>query len=197
MEITAARVSELRNRTGAPLMMCKAALVETGGDLEQAAQIVRKARAIRIDTAEGSAGKQGYLAVYAHPGSQIVSIVELSCDTDFVARSEDFRAVAKELAMQVAATAPIALRPGDLSEDARDEIFRIAQEQTDSQGRTAGKTAEMREQIARDRASKRVIEQCLLTQDSIRDPKVTVGSLLDDLRLRVREGVHVRRFVRW
>lgn len=196
IEVTARLVRELRTATGAPLMKCKTALVEANGDLDQAERILRRIGNVETPTSV-SVGKQGYIAVYAHSGNQIVSLVELGCETDFVARSDEFRAVASELAMQVVGTSPVALSPSDLPESVRDEELQIARVQADTDPKTAGKSADLRERIAQDKADKILSERCLLTQVSIRDQTVTVGSLLDGLRLQVREGVHVRRFARW
>lgn len=196
MEITAKLVNDLRATTGAPLMKCKAALVEANGDLAEAGRVLRQSGMSAAPTGR-PLGSEGYIALYAHPGNQIVSMVELGCDTDFVARSEAFRTVASELAMQVAATGPNALTPDDLPEATRDEEYRSARAQTDADPKTATKAANLREQIANTRAEKTLAERCLLTQEFVRDPDRTVGSLLDDLRLQVREGVHVRRFARW
>jgi elongation factor Ts len=196
IEITASLVNELRSATGAPLMKCKAALRESNGDLDQAGRLLRQKGTEGI-TPRASVGNQGYIAVYSHPGSQIVSLVELACDTDFVARSEAFRSIAGELAMQVVATAPVALSPSDLPETMRAEELRMAKAQTETDTRTAMKPIELREQIARSKADKVFSEKCLLTQPWVRDPKVSVGSLMEDLRLRVREGIYVRRFARW
>lgn len=194
--ITAKSVNELRTATGAPLMKCKTALVEAGGDFDQAGRILREKGSGGVPI-PSIAGNEGYIAVYSHPGNQIVALVELACDTDFVARSDEFRTVAGKLAMQVAATAPDALSPSDLPDGVREEELAIARAQIATDPKTAQKEISVREQIAHDKANKNLSERCLLTQDSIRNPNVTVGSLLDDLRLKVREGVYIRRFARW
>ena len=155
--VTADMVGKLRAETGAPLMKCKTALIQAEGDMQRALPILRRLAGITIAPAE-SATTQGYVAVYMHQENQIVALVELACDTDFVARSKAFRSVASELAMQVAATVPTAIASGDDGDAAQDY---------------------------------------LLTQEWVRDPDRTIGSLLDDLRLKMRENIYVRRFTRW
>jgi elongation factor Ts len=196
MEVTAKLVNDLRAITGAPLMKCKTALVTANGDLAEAGRVLRQSGISATSTGR-ALGSEGYIALYAHPGNQIVSMVELGCDTDFVARSDAFRTVASELAIQVAATAPDALTPDDLPDAVRNEEYQVVKARTDGDPKTATKAPDLREQIARTRANKNLAERCLLTQEFVRDPDRTVGSLLDDLRLQVREGVHVRRFARW
>lgn len=194
-EITAKMVHALRETTGAPLMKCKAALVEASGDPVRAETILRQ-QGVRTAPVQAE-GNQGYIAVYVHPGSQIVGLVELACTTDFVARSTEFRAVAEELAMQVAASAPTAVSVEELSDNFRaSELHRI-ETQMAADPKMAGKPEVLRQEIAQKKTAKSLEEQCLLTQDYIRDPKMRAGSLIDNLKLQVREGIYVRRIARW
>jgi elongation factor Ts len=193
--ITAKMVSALREATGAPLMKCKAALVETGGDLSRAESVLRE-RGVGTVPAQ-TEDNQGHVAVYVHPGSQIVGLVELACRTDFVARSEEFRAVAQELAMQVAAAAPTAISVDALPISLREQEVERVRAEVEADPKMAHKPEALRQEVARKKAETRLEEQCLLTQAYIRDPKARVGALVDDLNLRVREGVYVRRIARW
>lgn len=195
VEITATMVNELRAITGAPLMKCKAALIDAQGNFDQAERWLRE-HGVKTSLVEAT-GNQGYIAVYAHPGNQSVALVELASTTDFVARSEEFQKVASELAMQVAAMSPIAISVEDISHEVRENEIATVRAQLDTDPKTANKPESLREEIARAKVGKKLEEQCLLTQDSIRDPKVKVGSMIDDLKLKVREGVYVRRIARW
>lgn len=194
-EITAKMVSTLRERTGAPMMKCKIALVEADGDLSHAETRLREQGMKATPVAQE--GNQGYIAAYIHHGNQLVGMVELACTTDFVSRSEEFRAVAKELAMQVAASAPLAISVDDLPDDTRENALTTAQAQVKVDPKTAGKSPALQEEIAQKKAAKSLEEQCLLTQPYIRDPKVAVGTLIENLKLQVREGIYVRRISRW
>ena len=195
IEITAVMISELRAITGAPLMKCKVALIDAQGNRDQAVQWLREqgAKPSPVDTL----GSQGYIAVYTHPGNHTVALVELACTTDFVARSEEFQKVANELAMQVAAMSPTTIAIEDIPPAVRENEIAAVRAQLDADPKTANKPEPLREEIARTKVGKKLEEQCLLTQDSIRDPKVKVGSMINDLKLKVREGVFVRRIVRW
>lgn len=195
VEVTAAMVSALREKTGAPLMMCKAALVQAGGDPSRAETILRES-GIKPATVQAE-GNQGYVAVYVHPGNQVVGLVELACTTDFVARSAEFRAVANELAMQVAASAPFAVSTDHLPPNVRERETQDVRTLVETDPKMTGKPEALRQEIVAKKTEKRLAEMCLLTQPYIRDPKTPVGSLVDSLRLQVREGIYVRRIARW
>jgi len=195
IEISAKLVSALRETTGAPLMKCKAVLQTANGDIARAESLLRE-QGVKTSEAVAS-GNEGYIAVYTHPGSQVVGMVELACTTDFAARSDEFRQVAHELAMQVAASAPIAISVEHLPAATREHEIQVVQAQMEADPKMADKPAALRAEIVQNKTTKRLEEKCLLTQPYIRDPNVRVGSLLDDLKLKVREGVYVRRLACW
>jgi elongation factor Ts len=195
IEITAKMVNALRESTGAPLMKCKAALTESGGDLARAEVILRN-HGVPMPSVD-EAGNQGYIAVYIHPGNQIVGLVELASTTDFAARSEEFRTVANELAMQVAASSPVAISVDSLPSEVRENEVRIVRAQIAADPKMAGKPDSLREEIVRNKVAKSLEERCLLTQAYIRDPKIRVSSLVDGLKIKIREAVYVRRIARW
>ncbi len=193
--ITAQMVSALRETTGAPLMKCKAALQTVGGDMAQAETLLRE-QGVKTSPTQKE-GNQGYIAVYMHPGNQVVGLVELACTTDFVARSTEFRAVADELAMQVAASAPSVISMDYLPSEVREAEIALVQRQVETDRKMANKSEALRAEIVAKKVANALEERCLLTQMYIRDPNQSVGALIDDLKLRVREGIYVRRIARW
>ena len=191
--ITAAQVKALRERTGAGMMDCKRALTATGGDIEQAIQDLRKQG---IAAAAGKAGreaKEGQVAAYIQPGGRIGVLIEVGCETDFVARTDDFQTFCRELAMQIAATEAAAVRRDEL-EDAfvsgERAIFAAQAEQS-------GKPAAVAEKIVEGKMEKRLKEVVLLEQSSIRDPDRTVQDLVNEAIAKLGENIVVRRFVRF
>ena len=191
MAITAKMVSELRSRTGAGIMECKKALTETNGDIDVAIQKLRE-QGLKASELKGSrAAEEGLIVSYIHPGSRVGTLVELNCETDFVARTEQFQELAKEIAMQVAAAKPKYVKPEDVpAEDleAEKSILKVQAEQE-------GKPAHIAERIVEGRISKFYSETCLLQQPYIRDTDKTIEILVKDAIAQLGENIVVKRFV--
>ena len=191
MEITAKMVSELRSRTGAGIMDCKKALTETNGNIDQAIQKLRE-EGLRASELKGSrAAKEGLIISYIHPGSRVGTLVELNCETDFVARTEQFQQLGKDIAMQVAAAKPKYLSP----EDVPDEDLNAEKAVLKAQAEKEGKPAHIAERIVEGRISKFYSETCLLQQPYIRDTDKTVETLVKDAIAQLGENIVVKRFV--
>ena len=191
MAITAKMVSELRSRTGAGIMECKKALTETNGDIDVAIQKLRE-QGLKASELKGSrAAEEGLIVSYIHPGSRVGTLVELNCETDFVARTEQFQALAKEIAMQVAAAKPKYVKPEDVPAkdlEAEKSILKAQAEQE-------GKPPHIAERIVEGRISKFYSETCLLQQPYIRDTDKTIETLVKDAIAQLGENIVVKRFV--
>jgi elongation factor Ts len=191
-DIPAKLVAELRARTGAGMMDCKRALEETGGDLEQAVDLLRKTGAANADKRAGRAASEGLIGSYVHHDGKIGVLVELDCETDFVARTEDFKALARDLAVHIAATNPLAVRVEDLPPELVQRERRVYEEQVAEQK----KPENIRAKIV-DGMMKRFYEDTvLLEQKFVKDDKRTVGELVKELSAKTGEKVDVRRFAR-
>jgi elongation factor Ts len=195
MEISAKDVMELRQKTGAGMMDCKKALQESGGDLKKAVDILREkgiaAAKKRVDRATAN----GFIAVYVHPGERLASMVELNCETDFVARNEEFRALAQNLAMHIAATAPLAITENELDP----EVVTKEREIYKQQALNEGKKPDFVDKIVDGRMKKFFAENCLVHQIYIRDEskKITIQDLMNTLIAKIGENIVIRRFVRF
>jgi len=192
VEITAAMVKDLRQATGAGVMDCRKALESTGGNFEQAKELLReKALATAAKKAERAAN-EGLIGNYVHMGSKVAALVEINCETDFVARTEDFQALAKNLAMQVVATRPSWVRiediPADILQQER-ENYRLGLADSN-------KPANLIDQIIEGKLAKFYEENCLLEQPFIKDESVKIKDLLTALVGRLGENIVVRRFAR-
>ncbi|RKU39180.1 translation elongation factor Ts [Candidatus Poribacteria bacterium] len=191
MEITAKMVSELRSRTGAGIMDCKKALTDTNGNIDQAIQKLRE-EGLRASELKGSrAAKEGLILSYIHPGSRVGTLVELNCETDFVARTEQFQQLGKDIAMQVAAAKPKYLSPEDVPPEDLDAEKSILKAQAEKEG----KPAHIAERIVEGRISKFYAETCLLQQPYIRDTDKTVETLVKDAIAQLGENIVIKRFV--
>ena len=191
MEITAKMVSDLRSRTGAGIMDCKKALAETNGNIEQAIQKLRE-QGLKASEVKGSrATKEGLIISYIHPGSRVGTLVELNCETDFVARTEQFQALGKEIAMQVAAAKPKYLTSDEVPAEDLDAEKAILK----TQAQQEGKPEHIAERIVKGRISKFYSETCLLQQPYIRDTDKTIETLVKDAIAQLGENIVVRRFV--
>lgn len=191
--ITASQVQELRQQTGVGMMECKRALEEAEGDIDRAVELLRlrgQAKAIRK---AGRAANEGRVESYIHLGGKIGVLIELDCETDFVARTDDFRELARTLAMQVAATSPLAVRPEDLDPEVVASETAIYRQQAEE----SGKPAEIAEKIARGRLEKWFQEVCLLEQAFVKDPDRKVSDVVTEAVQRLGENIVVRRFVRF
>ena len=194
-EITTSDITALRQRTGAGIMACKQRLQDAGGDLDRAVELMRERGLKPVNSARSAT--QGTLGVYVHPGSQMVSVVELACETDFVARNVEFQNLAAELAMQICATNPKSVSMDAVSPSEIESEVRIAKSALLHDPKMRSKPVEMLERIAQERASKDLRAQCLMEQPYIRDGARTVAMLLADARLKFRETIEVRRFQRY
>ena len=193
MDITSDRVKELREKTGAGMMDCKKALAETGGDLAKAIDFLRKKGAATAEKRSDRATNQGVVEAYIHAGGRIGSMVEVNCETDFVAKTDDFRALAREMAMQIAAMNPQFIQrehvPADLVEREM-EIYR-------THSRNEKKPETIIEKIATGRLEKFYQESCLIEQTFIKDSGKTIKDLILDLTAKTGEKITVRRFKRF
>ncbi|MYB92753.1 translation elongation factor Ts [Candidatus Poribacteria bacterium] len=191
MAITAKMVSELRSRTGAGIMECKKALTETNGDIDVAIQKLRE-QGLKASELKGSrAAEEGLIVSYIHPGSRVGTLVELNCETDFVARTEQFQELAKEIAMQVAAAKPKYVKPEDVPAEDLEAEKSILHAQAEQEG----KPAHIAERIVEGRLSKFYSETCLLQQPYIRDTDKTIETLVKDAIAQLGENIVVKRFV--
>ena len=191
MAITAKLVSDLRSRTGAGIMDCKKALTETNGNIDEAIQKLRE-QGLKASEVKGSrAAEEGLIVSYIHPGSRVGTLVELNCETDFVARTEQFQELAKEIAMQVAAAKPKYVK----SEDVPAEDLESEKAILKTQAEQEGKPAHIAERIVEGRIAKYYTETCLLQQPYIRDSDKTVETLVKDAIAQLGENIVVKRFV--
>jgi elongation factor Ts len=195
MDISAKDVMALREKTGAGMMDCKKALTDAKGDMNKAVDILREKGIAAAQKRAGRATSQGYIAVYVHPGSKLAAMVEIDCETDFVARNEEFRSFAQNLAMHIAAAAPLALSEEDLDPavvEKEREIYR-------AQALNEGKKPEFIDKIVDGRIKKFYSEACLLNQIYIRDEtkKKTIKGLLNDLIAKIGENIVINRFSRF
>ena len=190
MDITAKMVSDLRTRTGAGIMDCKNALTETKGDLETAIQFLREKGLRASELKSGREATEGLVVSYIHPGNRIGAMVEVNCETDFVARTEQFQNLAKEIAMQVAAAKPRYVNKEDVPESVLDSERAILRTQTLDEG----KPENIVHKIIEGRLSKFYSEMCLFEQAYIRDADKTVRQLLQDAIAQLGENIVVKRF---
>jgi elongation factor Ts len=193
MEISAKLVKELRDRTGAGMMECKSALVESKGNLPEAEIILRKRGIASAAKKATRTTRQGVIGSYIHPGSQLGVLVEVNCESDFVARTDDFQQLVKDLAMQVAAADPQFIRKEDVTPDALKKEKEIQRDRALQEG----KPEKMVDKIVEGRMSKFYEEICLYEQPFIRDNSTTVGDLIKAMIAKVGENISVSRFVRF
>lgn len=191
--ITASQVQELRQQTGVGMMECKRALEEAEGDFDRAVELLRLRGQAKAARKAGRAANEGRVEAYIHLGGKIGVLIELDCETDFVAKTDDFRELARSLAMQVAATSPLAVRPEDLDPEVVEKEAAIYRQQAEE----SGKPAEIVEKIARGRLEKWYQEVCLLEQAFVKDPDRKVADVVTEAVQRLGENIVVRRFVRF
>jgi elongation factor Ts len=192
-DISAEMVRKLREETGAGMMDCKAALVEAGGDMDKSRDVLRKKGLAAAAKKAGRTTSEGMVGTYIHPGSKIGVLVEVDCETDFVAKTPDFQSLVKEIAMHIAAANPLYVTkeevPGNVLEKER-EIYK-------AQAAAAGKPANVQEKIAEGKLKQFYSEACLLEQPFIRDNDKTVGQLIQEKIGLIKENIVVRRFARF
>lgn len=189
---TMEEIKTLRDRTGAGIMDVKAALAESNGDFDKAVEILRKKGAASAVKKSGRAAKEGWMGSYIHGNGKIGVIVEVNCETDFVARNEDFQAFVKSIAMQIAATDPLVVKPEEVPQELVDKEAEIVREQL----RAEGKPEAMFDKILEGKLKKFREEKALLTQPDIRDPKKTVADLVSEAVAKLGENIQIGRFKR-
>jgi elongation factor Ts len=189
--ITADQVKQLRDKTGAGMMDCKTALTETGGDFEKAVEHLRKKGLASAAKRAGRVARDGMIGHYIHMGGKVGVLVEVNCETDFVARTEDFQLLAKELAMHIAAADPRYVKREDLPAEALEKEKEIYRAQF------AGKPANQIEKIVDGKLESYYAQVCLLDQPSVRDPNVTIKQMIATAVAKTGENITVSRFVRF
>jgi elongation factor Ts len=193
MPITADQVKQLREMTGAGMMECKKALADTGGDLEKAVDALRKSGAAKAEKRSGRSANEGRVESYIHPGNRVGVLVEVNCETDFVARTDEFGDLVRNVAMQVAAAGAEYVRREEVPAE------RVARERDilASQVESSGKPAAILEKIIEGKLGKFYAEVCLLDQPYIKDDKRTVADLVQEAAAKTGENIVVRRFARF
>jgi elongation factor Ts len=191
--ISPKQVSELRARTSAGMMDCKKALEEAGGDMDRAAEILRKKGIAKAEKRVGRVAAQGVVVSYIHHNGQVGVLLELNSETDFVARTEAFQQLARDIALHVASADPIGVTPEDIPADVLERERRIAEEQVAAEG----KPENVRAKIVEGKLRKFVAERTLTEQPYVKDDSKTVGQLIKEVSGKVGEAVHVRRFTRF
>jgi elongation factor Ts len=192
-KISADMVKQLREKTGSGIMDCKHALSECEGDLDKAVDFLRKKGLATATKRAGRAMTEGTIKSYIHMGGKLGVLVEVNCETDFVAKNDDFQDFAKNIAMHIAATNPLGIQP----EDIPDEIIRKEKEIYRAQALELGKPDTIVDKIAEGKLNKFIKDSCLLNQPYVRDPEITVGDLLNDLIAKIGENINIKRFARF
>jgi elongation factor Ts len=193
MAISANDVKSLREKTGAGMMDCKKALEETGGDPERAVTYLREKGIAKAATKAGRATKEGIIFAYIHPGDKLGVMVEVNCETDFVARTDEFRSFVKDIAMHIAASDPTAISREDIDPaliESERQIYR-------TQAINEGKPEKILDRIVDGKLDKFYAESCLLEQAFVKDPERTVSQLLQELVAKLGENILIKRFERF
>lgn len=192
-DISAAKVKELRDKTGVGMMECKFALVEADGDIDKAVDILRTKGRAKADSRAGKSAKEGLIDSYIHMGSKLGVLLEINCETDFVAKTDEFKSLAKELSMQIAASNPLVVQREDLCSGEIEHEMEIYR----NQARNENKPDKLIDKIANGKLEKYYREVCLLEQVYIKDSSLTVSDLITDFKAKLGENVRVSRFTRF
>lgn len=192
-EISAKAVKELRDRTGAGMMECKSALTEAGGDTERAIDILRAKGAAKAAKRAERETKEGIVGSYIHMGGRIGVLVEVGCETDFVARTDQFQQLVRDIAMHVAAASPVAVRREDFPADLMERERGVYREQV----KESGKPEQIWEKIVDGKMEKFFAESALLEQPFVKNPDITIGQLVTEVSGKTGEKIEVRRFARF
>ena len=192
-EIKAQAVKELRQKTGLGMMDCKQALQESDGDIEKAVEFLRKKGLSAVEKRAGRDASEGLIETYIHHGSRLGVMVEVNCETDFVARTEDFQEFAKDVAMHIAAAQPLAVDRQSISTELVEKEKVIYLEQSKNEG----KPEHIAEKIVEGRLDKFYQENCLMEQAFVKNPDQTIDELLIELTAKIGEKISVRRFTRF
>ena len=191
--VSAQLVKELRGKTGAGIMDCKQALSESDADLNKAIEFLRKKGLATAAKRAGRAMSEGTIQSYIHMGGKLGVMVEINCETDFVAKNVDFQEFARNIAMHIAATNPLGVQPEDIPQETIDSEMDIYR----TQAKETGKPDNILDKIAEGKLNKFIKENCLLNQHYVRDPDITVGDLLNELIAKIGENITIKRFVRF
>jgi len=186
-------VQELRDRTGLGMMSCKKALEEVGGDIEQAVELLRKKGAAVAQKRSGRDTAEGIVHAYIHPGDRVGVMVEINCETDFVARNENLRTFAKDLCMHIAALKPLYLSPEDVDPKFLEHEKTIFKEQLAD----SGKPEKVLEKIIEGKINKLYSDICLLKQSFVKNDQFTVEQMLQELIAKTGENIRIKRFARF
>jgi elongation factor Ts len=192
MGISAQDVKVLRDKTGAGMMDCKKALTEMNGDIEKAIEHLRKTGILKAAKKADRATGEGIIASYVHPGSRLAVLVEINCETDFVAKTDEFQTFCRDVAMHIAAQSPLVVSREELPEDALEKERDILREQA----KASGKPADIVDRIVDGRIEKYYSEVCLMEQPFVKDPDVTIEDLLKQTIAKLGENMRIARFVR-
>ena len=193
MEISTELVKELRDKTGVGIMACKNALKDSEGNIDKAVEILRKKGIAKAQKRESRIASEGQIQSYVHMGGKIGVLVEVNCETDFSANTEDFTSFSKNLAMQIAAANPIAISSEELPPEIVEREKEIYREQT----LQAGKPEKVAEKIVEGKLRKFYSEVCLLNQAYIRNPDITIEDLLNELKAKTGENILISRIARF
>jgi elongation factor Ts len=193
MSFTAKDVSELRQRTGAGMMDCKKALQETGGDMEKAVEYLRTKGIAKAEKRIGKETSEGVIGSYVHHNGKVAVLVELNCETDFVARTDDFKNLARTIAEHVAAAAPLGVDKDSVPADKVEKERAIFAEQV----RASGKPENLIDKIVEGKVEAYYKDVALLHQAWVREPKKSIGDLIKEVSAKVGENIQVRRFTRF
>ena len=191
--ISAAMVKQLRDKSGAGMMDCKEALKECDGDMEKASDFLRKKGLATAAKRAGREMSEGQVYAYIHTGGKIGVLVEVNCETDFVGKSDDFQEFVKNIAMHIAATNPL----GIAADDVPAEVIAKEKEIYKAQAVEMGKPEQMVEKIAEGKLNKFIKESCLMNQQYVKDPSISIQDLLNELIAKIGENIVIRRFTRY
>jgi elongation factor Ts len=197
MNITAEMVRALREKTGAGMMECKKALTEAGGDADQAVEILRKAGLASAKKREGRIAAEGIVGSYIHMGGKVGVLVEVNCETDFVARTEDFQKFVKDIAMHICASEPLYVSKEEIPAEVIAKEREIASGQANADPKNANKPANIIDKMVEGRLEKFYTESVLLEQPFVKDQAITIGELVTQLTAKTGEKVSIRRFTRY
>ena len=193
MSVTASQVKELRDRSGVGMMDCKKALVEANGDIDKAFDILRKSGIAKAQKKASRSATEGHVISYIHPGSKLGVLLELNCETDFVANTEDFQNLGRDIAMHIAATNPISISSDDISE----EILKKEKEIYFEQAKKQNKPDNIIEKMVEGRIQKFFKETVLLNQEFVKDPNKTITDLITDTVGKLGENIVINKFSRF
>ena len=192
-DITAALVKELRDKSGAGMMDCKKALQETDGDLDKAMEVLRKSGIAKAAKRSDKEANEGIVTSYIHPGSKLGVLIEINCETDFVANTDAFKEFVKNVAMHIAASSPLAIRREELDQQVVENEMKLFREQAIE----SGKPEHIVDKIAEGRLEKYYSEVCLLEQPYVKDPDKSINDLLTEAIAKIGENVSIKRFARF